>query len=264
MKMSLYSEQDAEELKKYVKSIPNEFDKILIAMKFSSVLRKTKAKEYLNQGFNRRLKTLSKCICAIFKLTEPNSTVKPTDNELYDVYIYLQSFYINVYGCLDNLARIWVEELQIKNASGKQIRKFEINLWKKNSVVWNTLSTEMQKLIESRETWINFIIDFRDATAHRIPIYVPPFALSKREEDMYNNLETEMQHSLMKNNIEAYELAKEKQSKIGKFMPIARHSFTESNSQILYHSQILVDWDTILELMNQMITDLEAKYAATN
>ena len=43
-----------------------------------------------------------------------------------DLTINLQSFMFNVFGCLDNLARIWVIERNVTNSDGSPLRDNQV------------------------------------------------------------------------------------------------------------------------------------------
>src|SRR5688572_15060337 len=76
------------------------------------------AYEYARHGFLRRIKTLQRCVQNIFTICPPDRTERPSSDELDDIIINLQSFVFNIFGCIDNLAWIWVKEKQLKNKKG--------------------------------------------------------------------------------------------------------------------------------------------------
>jgi hypothetical protein len=64
--------------------------------------------------------------------------------ELSDATINVQSFVFNVFGALDNLAWIWMEEHGQKRADGTPIPDGHIGLGPKNTSVRATFSTDFQ------------------------------------------------------------------------------------------------------------------------
>src|SRR4051794_32951033 len=75
-----------------------------------------RAKEYARNGFARRVTTLSRCVFNLYGLIPPETEEIPSREVLYDAQIQLQAFMANVYGCIDNLAWIWVYENKLPEA----------------------------------------------------------------------------------------------------------------------------------------------------
>jgi hypothetical protein len=59
------------------------------------------------------------CTERIFEILPPEQDKKPSDPTLYDATVFIQSFVMNTFGALDNLARIWVSEKSL-NIGKKQ------------------------------------------------------------------------------------------------------------------------------------------------
>ncbi len=59
----------------------------------------------------------------------------------------------------------------------------------KNKIVGNTLGQELSQYLESMSDWFKYLDDYRHALEHRIPLYVPPFAIDPRNADRYSKLE---------------------------------------------------------------------------
>ena len=57
----------------------------------------------------------------------------------HDVTIYLQAFLFNAYGCLENLAHIWVLEKNVKRENGHPLLRTWVGLGSKNDVVLKSL-----------------------------------------------------------------------------------------------------------------------------
>jgi hypothetical protein len=56
----------------------------------------------------RRFNTMHHCIERVFEILPPEQDKRPADAVLLDTAVYIQSFIMNVFGALDNLAWIWV------------------------------------------------------------------------------------------------------------------------------------------------------------
>src|ERR1700724_2202963 len=85
-----------------------------------------KSCEYVLHGFLRRLGTLQRCIENVYSIYPPERSDIPSRNECIDLAINLQSFIFNVFGCIDNLAWIWVKEKQVNDSRGRLLRDQQI------------------------------------------------------------------------------------------------------------------------------------------
>ena len=125
-----------------------------------------RAQEFATQGFSRRLQTLVRCINNVFEVSPPALAERPTNNALSDAEINIQAFVFNMFAGLDNLAWILVKE------KGLPIPKHGVGLGE-NKEVRHYLSNEFQDYLTGLNDWFNYLKKFRDALAHRIPLYIP-------------------------------------------------------------------------------------------
>ena len=86
------------------------------------------AYEYARHGFVRRLGTLKRCIENVYSIYLPERIDKPSRNECLDLAINLQGFIFNVFGCIDNLAWVWVKEKDIRDKQGRPLRSQKVGL----------------------------------------------------------------------------------------------------------------------------------------
>jgi len=66
-------------------------------------LKVEKAREYLQHGACRRVKTIVRCLDNVFRIFAPERTKPLPGGDVSDV-INLQAFIANVYGVFDNVA----------------------------------------------------------------------------------------------------------------------------------------------------------------
>ena len=86
-----------------------------IATAYASFPYKTlPGKQYATRGFLRRFNTMHHCIERVFELLPPERDKRPADVVLLDAAVYIQSFVMNAFGAVDNLAWIWVSEKSLK------------------------------------------------------------------------------------------------------------------------------------------------------
>jgi hypothetical protein len=216
-----------------------------------------RAREHAQHGFSRRLKTLVRCIENTFKILPPDQVGLPTSEELSDVNINLQAFIFNVFGCVDNLAWIWVSEKGITKDDGSPIPNGWVGLRKKNEFVRKSFSPEFQGYLIGLDEWFDHLSDFRHAVAHRIPLYVPPYVITPDKEAAYRDLEIRKADALNRGALEDYDCLSADQDALGAFKPVMTHSFEEGARPVVFHSQLLADFNTIDELGWKLIEELD-------
>lgn len=211
------------------------------------------AREYAQHGFARRVETLRRCIQNIFRIIPPGTVKVPSRDRLYDGQIQVQSFIANVFGSVDNLAWIFVHERGLD----AEIPRGHVGLRKANVKVRAALSREFQTRLDEMERWFGYITEYRDALAHRIPLYIPPGAVLTRNVDKYNDLMTRMNSAL--NNLRSYEYEQlsVEQNKLLVFQPVITHSVRETTGHFPFHIQMIADFLTIEELWQKMLAELK-------
>ena len=250
------------------------------------------AREYINQGFLRRLSTMERCAIQIFRICPPNICKLADPNVSIDIAIFLQSFYIHLYGAFENLARVNVE-LSGSDLTDGEKRAASFLSKKINKKTRSSLHPVLLDYhsTERMSTWREHLNDFRHTLAHRIPLYIPSSSIRPEDEEAYRELSAE-QEQLLKECAEwvlarprSYETAfhdnqkvdeyrqriaelEQKQSDLEFFTPVATHSYSEGGSPIGFHGQVIANWNTLLEFLccflgamqtplgNQMKTDL--------
>jgi len=216
-----------------------------------------RAREYATQGFLRRLKTLVRCIDRIFQILPPDRTDLPTSDELSDAMINLQAFVFNVFGATDNLAWIWVQEKGLVSDDGSPIPGTWVGLREKNKSVRGSFSVEFQEYLKGLNGWFELLEGFRHALAHRIPLYIPPYVVSTDDEAAYRELEDRMAEAITRHDFAEHERLSSEQKALAAFRPHMTHSFEERAAIIVFHPQLLADFNTIEELGQRMLEELD-------
>lgn len=112
-----------------------------LLMKFVTLpLKDATAKEYATQGYPRRLGIMAHCIHQFFETVPPDKEEIPSKEQIFDATVSIQAFLVNAFGCIDNLARIWVHEKPVKTVKGKPLPKGEIGLFVHHTRVRTSLS----------------------------------------------------------------------------------------------------------------------------
>lgn len=223
----------------------------LVILFTSFIFSHKKASEYARHGFARRIQVLNRCIQNVFKII-PAGTVKvPKRERLHDATINLQAFYANAYGCVDNLAWVWV------HASGlaSKIKPGEVGLRKNNTSVRKTLSPKFQAFLASRDKWFEYLAEFRHALGHRVPPYIPPGSVRPKDQAAFHDLERRMRAAQRPGE---FDRLLEEQKRLYIFQPLTTHSFEEATGTIGFHQQMLVDFLTVEEIALKMLDELGA------
>ena len=208
------------------------------------------AREYAHHGFLRRVKTLHRCILNVYDLCPPTRTDKLSSNELSDLVINLQSFVFNVFGCMDNIAWIWVYE------RGISLSRKQIGLSKEYKKIRASFSPDFQLFLSNYDEWFKIVGELRHALAHRIPLYVPPYYVTTDEAKKLAELEEEKTKMLRQHRYDDYERLDEEIESIGTFVPHMTHSFSEKSEPFVFHAQLIADWSTVHSISIRFIKEL--------
>jgi hypothetical protein len=227
--------------------------KILLEAYLTHNYKSARAEEFAKHGFSRRLQTLVRCITNTFEILPPDRDDLPSSQERSNAEINIQAFVFNAFGCVDNLAWIWVTERNVTQNDGSTIPNNWVGLTKGNRLVRCSLSPEFRKYLKSLDQWFSHLENFRHALAHRIPLYIPPYVILKSDEAAYKELEGRMMKAAT--HLE-YDRLSNKQKALAKFRPCMMHSFGESARPVVLHPQLLADVKTIEELGWKMLEEL--------
>ncbi len=252
----LFSQEHLRHLEEEYLTIPGKYAMLLNAY-LSHNYSNARAREHAQHGFSRRLKTLVRCIENIFEILPPDRTDPPTSEELSDAGINLQAFVFNVFGCVDNLAWIWVYEKYLKKDDGSPIPNEWVGLRKKNRLVRKSFSPEFLGYLDGLDEWFDHHDDFRHALAHRIPLYVPPYVVTPDKEAAHQELENRKTAALYRTDLEDYDRLSVEQDALGVFRPFMTHSIEEGARRVVFHAQLLADFNTIEELGRKMLEELD-------
>jgi hypothetical protein len=256
-----YSSDNLAELNKKYLEIGDRYDKLLIALSnFQRKLKNEKAREYLMQGVGRRLKTLTQCIKNIFTIFPPHQNEHLSKEMLTDIDINLHAFFINLAGVIDNLAWIFVYENNLlgKSKDGK-IPRASVGLFKNETQ--KHLKTELMNYLnsDSIKSWHeHYSKDYRDALAHRVPLYVPPSTLTEAEEKEYHLIEHQIQKLGFNPSMDfdKHRELSNKQKSLGRASHFFAHSSSEGSRPIYFHAQVLADYATIEEIIDSFVQSL--------
>jgi hypothetical protein len=142
---------------------------------------------------------MAHCIHNVFTMLALEKEEIPSRTQIFDATIRIQAFLVNAYGCIDNLARIWIHEKPVTTERGKPLPKGEIGLAVHHTRVRTSLSPAFQDYLKT--LWLTFMGNFRHALAHRIPLYIPPYAVRPQDEAAYKEIEQKMMEASLKGEL---------------------------------------------------------------
>jgi hypothetical protein len=209
-----------------------------------------RAKEYAHHGFARRIQTFARCIQNVFRVIPPDAIAVPPKEALHDAQINVQAAIGNAYGCVDNLAWVWVHE------RGILVERREVGLRQPHKKVRETLSPTFCSYLTSLDAWFEYLVDYRDAFAHRIPLYIAPGSFLKKDHEKAQELENQKAAALNAVDPYKYERLNAEQLKLCVFQPLMCHSFNEMVAPCAFHPQLINDFLTVEELGEKMLAEL--------
>ncbi len=207
-----------------------------------------RGREYATHGYLRRFSTLNRCIERVFELLPPEQDPLPEHDDLIDATICIQAFVMNVFGALDNLAWIWVSEKSLA------VPKMKTGLGPKCEAVRASFSPEMQDYLSKLDLWFAHIVDFRDALAHRIPLFIPPYCVPDANDAAYMALDV---RKIAARDAAEYERIKAEQLELVVFQPVMKHTLKDRKPPVVFHFQLLQDFATVEEIGQKMLGELE-------
>lgn len=206
-----------------------------------------KGKEFVQFGVGRRLYLITMTLRNIFRIFPPERTKVLTFAESADVQINLHAFIINLAGFFDNAA--WAFVLRHSLIA-------EVGDPRKVGLFLTSTSKFLPKLIcealaaADMQNWQQrYLKDYRDALAHRIPLYLPPAEASPEEARRISTLEVEKMDALRSFNLPRFEALEAEQATLGKPCFFFLHATGPENPSqpVWLHPQILADAKGVLE-----------------
>lgn len=250
----MYTAAQIQELRQRYLSVRQAYYRLMFAcLSFQTV--KSKSREYIIHGLSRRLGVLQRCIENIYSTYPPERSDIPTRDERVDLEINLQTFALNVFGCIDNLAWIWVTERALTTETGEPLRSVDVSFH--NKLVRKTLPDAFRLYLAGLKNWFRGMGDFRHALAHRIPLYVPPYTVSPADEAKHDELERQKGAAMQRRNFTEYERLDAEQTRLGRFTPAMTHSHSENPGVVNFHSQVLADWNTVVQIADKFLAQLD-------
>lgn len=154
------------------------------------------AARYLAQGVMRRLKTLYRALWQVYQTFPPERVELLAEEERLDVAIALQASTVNVFGVLDNIA--WVVVHDAGGLAETVKSPHAVGLFRKELVAY--MSPPLRSFVDRPDIgrwYAEHLKEFRDAIAHRLPVYLPPYEVAAADMPAYEYLQREAQEALI-------------------------------------------------------------------
>jgi hypothetical protein len=202
---------------------------------------------HLIYGAGRRLDVLQRSLQNIFEIFPPPTDTRLTMRSLTDVQINLHAFVINLSGIFDNWAWAFVIRHNLESRIGDYR---SVSLFK--GATKKYLPPEIRSYISSSgmTSWYkDYLKNYRDGLAHRIPLYIPPGEFTSEETKRYDELEHEAAESIRSRELERLDRILEEQAVIGKpslfFLDFV--SDASENQPRVLHQQLIMDVKGVIE-----------------
>lgn len=251
-----YSPEQLAELQTGHNNLINGIDKLeskLLCL-FIPNLKESQAVEYAQQGVCRRLQVIKRSVINIYQIFPPQRQVRLRRDELSDVQINLHAFLMNVYGVLDNLAWIYVYEFSVEELKLQRSRN-KVGLFIKETR--SQFPTDFQTYLTTKpiSNWFDdYAKNYRDALAHRIPLYIPPFILTEAESIQYRKLENQKLEKYRIPDFDEMQKLELEQDRLGSICGMFLHSHSDNASRpVSLHPQIIADANTVIEIIEKFL-----------
>jgi len=200
----------------------------------------------------------------IFRIFPVSRKRKLERDELADVQISMHAFMMNLYGFFENCA--WV--LWHRDGLREHVKeRRDVGLF--NAKFQKHLPAALRAHLDlpAMKRWhIEYLKNYRDALAHRIPLYLPPSQMTKEAGERYRQLENAKIELLKAMDVDGFEKAEAEQSALEEPCFMFLHSFAEdAGSRPLYlHPQLLTDAMTLLEFGKVFLEEIETRDRAAD
>lgn len=199
------------------------------------------AREYLLHGAGRRLSAIRRTIEKVFEVF-PLSTTRPLESDaLSDVQINLHAFVMNTYGLYDNWAWAFVLRHDLEATIGD---RRHIGLFLKSTQRYLPPALRDYVTSGTMSRWHErYAKDFRDALAHRIPLYISPSEVLTADMDRYRKLEELKLQRLRAGDHDGLLEAEREQASLCRPSFYFLHSFSGNNPSrpVMLHPQMITD-----------------------
>lgn len=250
----MYTEEAAAEMNRGIEELLTWFQQFKLSFA-DRRFRSERGYEHAYHGLLRRSATISHCLQAVFQQIPPRLEGIPESRSIANAEALIQASIFNLFGALDNLAWIWISESNLRRENGQELPRRQIGLGPGYDVVRASLSQTVRDELTALNDWFAHIEDFRHALAHRIPLYIPPYAIPEAAVEEYNQLSHQMR--LARNRDEYSELER-RQMTLVHFSPVITHSiFDQPAQKVRFHPQLIANFRTLRQITESIFLEID-------
>ena len=170
--MTRFPIQDIERPYEVYLAAPDKLD-ALTAAYVATRFRDERTRAFARHGFLRRLALMLHCIERTMEDLPPRPWISHAQGIL-DATVCLQAFVTDVFGCIDNLAHIWVTGKGLTAQDGTPLADSRIGLRPENRAVLDSLSPVFAGYLKRLGPWFEYLETYRRALEHHVPLSVSP------------------------------------------------------------------------------------------
>ena len=243
-----YTSEQSQDLCRNCETVANDLQTLMLDGLVSiRALSHDKVRQHMTHGVGRRLGAMRRALGKIFLLFPPSQTQPLGRETLEDVQIYLQAFVINLYGVFDNWAWSFVFRHDLLGQIGSRTN---VSLFKDSTRQFLPDALRSYLVSDTIAAWHeDYLKGYRDALAHRIPIYIPPATWSEEDKGLYERLENRRRLAFRRASGSDWMKFWAEQDVIGKACPVFMHEYSEDVSArpVFLHPQLVCDGGAVVE-----------------
>ena len=171
--------------------------------------------------------------------------------------MFLQAFVTNVFGCIDNLANIWVCEKGLTAEDRTPLPDSRIGLRPENGAVLDSLSPEFAGHLKELGPWFEYLDDFRHALEHRVPLYIPRDSVPEEKLRQYGEIGERIKEAERRKDHAAADRLTDERDALISFFPITAQAFGENADKVVFHFQMASDFNTVEEIARRLLLEFD-------
>ena len=214
------------------------------------------ARAFATEGFVRRLQLMEDCVARAMELFPPRIRRVPDRFAVREAAIHLQAFVVNVRGCTDNLAHVWVHEKGLTVGDGSALAGARVGFGPGNDEVLESLSAEFAGYLGELRPWFEYLERFRGALEHHVPLYVPVSAVSDETLKAFAQLGERIGTPELDGHTEEADRLTRERGALVSFFPIVEHALGENARKWAFHFQMMTDFETVADIAERLLREL--------
>ena len=222
------------------------------------LLTNNSANRYIRLGFVIRALQIKESRFHLNQLLKNDGEKNRNPYETTETNIYLNSYYLNLFGALDCLAWGFHYEFDlIEGATEKNRKRNKISLFHDAYLErLRAINSDLVKQILEYKSWYQNVKEFRDPAAHRIPLYCPPGVVTNEHQQELESAKEDYENQDYSIDPDAYMNAMRKLSSVGEFRAIFLSYSEDGDTMFPLKRTLNEDYDPFWSLSNLVLTYL--------